>query len=199
MAASTELITASLDGKVAGGLEIMQPRDELKSVVLIMKHGIAATTGLHWHEEKTEYLQILQGRAKVRLGNETAVFTSDDGPITVPRFLIHEYGRADGGAIESTDPDLRVKEWVSPPDGTKEIFFRNIIGTLNDRQETSWGNVKTLLAIFTLMNEHDNYPVFVSGPVWLRKRVTYAVLTSVAFIGRLCGFKAVNEKYAARS
>jgi hypothetical protein len=199
MAAATELITTSLDGKVAGGLEITQPRDELKSVVLIMKHGIAATTGLHWHEEKTEYLQILQGRAKVRLGDETAVFTPDDGTITVPRFLIHEYGRADGGAQESTDPDLRVKEWVCPPDGTKEIFFRNIIGAINDRQETLLGNVKLLLAIFTLMNKHDNYPVFISGPFWLRKRITYTVLSTVSFIGRLCGFKATDPKYAAKS
>lgn len=198
MADSMEVITVTMDGKVAGAMEIAQPRDDQQSVVLVMKHGIAATTGLHWHEEKKEYIQILQGRARVRVGNDTAIFTPEDPPITIPRFVMHEYGRADLGAIDSTDPDLRVKEWVSRPDGSKEVFFRNIMGLINDREDNFRGNLKLLLAIFTLMNEHDNYPVILSGPVWLRKGLTYTMLRCVSFVGRLCGFQGTYEKYSAK-
>ena len=189
----------TMDGKPAGAMLISQPRDAQKSVTLVMHHGTSATTGLHWHEEKTEYLQILQGRARVRVGDDIAIFTADDGTITIPRFVLHEYGRADGGDLTSTDEDLRVREWVDPPDGSKEIFFRNVMGVINDRQAGLVGNLKLLLSIFTIMKEHDNYPVFIESPVWLRKRVTYTVLAGLSFTGRCCGFKATNERYAGSS
>jgi hypothetical protein len=198
MAPSTEVIEITMDGS-AGGMEITHPRDDQRSVVLIIMHGTAAKTGLHWHEQKTEYLQILQGRARVRIANDVAIFTPDDGIITIPRFVIHEYGRADKGSISSSDPDLRVKEWVDPPDGSKEIFFRNIMGVINDRQGGVFGSIKMLLAVFTVMKEHDNYPVFVNGPGWLRRNATYAVLNAVSFFGRCCGFKGTNERYAKAS
>ena len=102
----------------------------------------------------------------------------------------------DGGALNSSDSDLRVKEWVSPPDGSKEVFFRNIMGVINDRQIGFIGNVKLLIAIFTVMKDHDNYPVIIAGPLWLRKGATHSMLASISFIGRLCGFKGTYEKYA---
>lgn len=195
MATSPEIIEITMDGNT-GSMEISHPRDDQRSVTLTMTHGTSAKTGLHWHEQKTEYLQVLQGRALVRIGNDTAVFTADNGTITIPRFVIHEYGRADLGAITSNDPDLRIREWVEPADGSKEVFFRNIMGVINDREGGVLGKVKMLVAVFTVMWDHDNYIVVVEGPSWLRRGVTYAVLGAVSFLGRCCGFKGSDEKYA---
>ncbi|KEY64906.1 hypothetical protein S7711_03898 [Stachybotrys chartarum IBT 7711] len=191
-----------------GGVEFPMPRDSNRSVIFTFQPGTTDTTGLHWHEEKTEYLQILQGHALVTLGDSIAVFTPSDGPITVPRYTLHAFGRADAhpeGAA-SRDVALRVREWTDPADGQKEIFFRNLLGILLDKQDGLWGTVKLLLGVFTIMGAYDTYPVFVRGPAFLgqavqsavRRWTTYAVAGGVGLLGRMCGLKSMYEEYTPR-
>lgn len=190
-----ETITVTIDGKPAGSMAIPSLRDPHLSVLLTFHPGTTATTGLHWHESHTEYLSIISGRARVRLGTSVAIFGPEDGTITIPRGMLHEYGRAEPDAPE----DLVVREWTEPADGGKEVFFRNVMGTINARESGVFGNIKLLLGLFTVMHEHDNYPVFwVERPVWLRRRVSYAVLGAVAFVGRWCGFRGTDGRFAAR-
>ncbi|KAI9150400.1 hypothetical protein HJFPF1_10166 [Paramyrothecium foliicola] len=192
-----------------GGVLIPGTRDADHSVILVFRQGANASTGLHWHEEKTEYLQVLQGHALVTVGDRTGVFGPDDGTITVPRFTLHQFSRADNtpeGAA-SKDVELRVKEWTDPPDFAKEIFFRNMLGVIIDRQTGIWGNLKALLSIFVIMNEHDNYPVFANGPSFLgpaaqsfiRRKFTYATLGVISFIGRSLGFKGTYDEYTSEA
>jgi quercetin dioxygenase-like cupin family protein len=102
-------------------------------------------TGLHWHETHIEYLQIIQGVALVTLGDSTEKYTAKSGVITIPRFTVHEYQRADSIASKAKgeireeddddgrDVDLIVKEWTDSADGEKAIFFRNVVGLILDR------------------------------------------------------------------
>jgi hypothetical protein len=141
----------------------------------------------------------------VTIGDTTAVFGPEDGVLTIPRYTLHEFGRADD-AVEgapSRDVDLRIREWTRPADGDKEVFFRNILGVLIDREAGLLGNVKLLLALFVVMDAHDNYPVVVRGPGFLgerarslvRRGVTYSVLGGLGVLGRLLGFEGSYAEY----
>ncbi|CAG9949861.1 unnamed protein product [Clonostachys rosea f. rosea IK726] len=192
-----------------GGVEIPFDKDERRSVTFVMRRGTKQTTGLHWHEEKTEYLQVLQGQALVTVGDSTAVFGPNDGVITVPRFTLHEFGRADRVAegAESCEVDLRIMEWTEPSDGAKEVFFRNMLGVIIDRETGLLGNIKLLLSLFVVMQGHDNYPVFIKGPALfgrtvqssIRRTTTYVVRGGIALAGRLFGLKATYHEYTPTS
>jgi mannose-6-phosphate isomerase-like protein (cupin superfamily) len=151
------------------------------------------STGLHWHETHTEYLEIIQGYALVTIGDRTAVFSSADGVITIPRYTVHQYSRWEGPEGKGKDVDLVLREWTDPGDGDKEVFFRNGISLLLDRGENSTkANVGMLVGFMVVAWGHDNYSVFWSGPGFLgqwtkavvRRTVTYAVMGSVDLVGR---------------
>ncbi|CAH0050756.1 unnamed protein product [Clonostachys solani] len=192
-----------------GGVEIPSDKDERRSVTFLMRRGTRQTTGLHWHEEKTEYLQVLQGQALVTVGDRTAVFGPDDGVITVPRFTLHEFGRADRvmEGADSREVDLRIMEWTEPSDGAKETFFRNMLGVIIDREAGILGNIKLLLSLFVVMQRYDNYPVFIKGPTLfgktvqssIRRTTTYVVRGGIALVGRLFGLKATYPEYTPAS
>lgn len=144
------------------------------------------------------------------LGDKTAVYGPEDGTITIPRYTLHEFGRADKHPdCVSKDVDLRIREWTSPPDGQKEAFFRNIIGVLNDRDPSAGiiGNIKLLFSMFVVMEEHDTYPVFIKGPAILgsraqsaiRRGATYTIRGGLSLVGRLCGFKGTYEEYTPKT
>jgi hypothetical protein len=90
-----------------------------------------------------------------------------------------------------------------PADRQKELFFRNIMGVVMDRQPTFLGSVKTVLSLAMVMKEHDNYPVIWAGPRILGKTVqagirrwtTYLLRGAVAGIGRLYGLQGTYEEY----
>jgi hypothetical protein len=137
-------------------------------------------TGLHWHETHTEYLQIIQGCVLVTLGDTTNKYTADSGVITIPRFMVREYRRAD--SVPSTsrgkakaddeegedekDVDLIVKEWTSPGDGEKPLFFRNVVGIILDRDPNAGLLAKLWMAwgLMVVFWEWDNFPRFVKMP-----------------------------------
>lgn len=139
------------------------------------------------------------------MGDKTGVYGPDDGVITIPPYTLHEMGRADKhpAAASYKDVDLKIKEWTSPPDRAKELFFRNLIGMAGDRQAGLVGNVKLGLNVAVFMSENDNYPVIWKGPGFLGERVqtsarrwtTYLLGGIVVGLGRLCGFKAMYKEY----
>ncbi|KAF4448175.1 hypothetical protein F53441_8384 [Fusarium austroafricanum] len=162
-------------------------------------------TGLHWHETHTEYLEVVQGYALVTVGDHTDVFTKDDGIITIPRYAIHQYMRADKAekGKAGKDVDLIVREWTEPGDGDKEVFFRNIISLIMDKKDTALGIVKMLFSVMTVCWSHDCYPVFWKGPAFfgraiqqrVRRAVTYPLMGGLVLVGRLFGCKPHYPEY----
>ncbi|KIW18810.1 hypothetical protein PV08_03099 [Exophiala spinifera] len=118
------------------------------SVTITVPAGSKWSSGPHWHETHTEFLQVLQGRAFVGLGSRVRAYGSEDGVIEVPRFTVHEWHRVwqddGGGGDDPDDPDgqddqddqevvdLVVREWTVPEDGQKEVFFRMLNSFLTE-------------------------------------------------------------------
>ena len=190
-----------------GGVEFPSKSTTTSVVTIVFRTGDDIPgTGLHWHETHTEYLEVVEGYALVTIGDRTAVFTKDDGVITIPRYTIHQYMRADkteeGKA--GKEMDLVVQEWTEPADGDKEVFFRNILSLLMDRESTLKGNLSMFLSIMVVAWAHDNYPVFWEGPGLLERTnkervmrlVTYSLMGSLASIGRLIGYRSDYPEYA---
>lgn len=136
------------------------------------------------------------------------MFGPDDGVITIPRFVVHQYSRADAvdEGSASRHVELRLTEWTDPNDGDKAVFFRNVISCIKDKEDGLWGGMKLLLSLFVVMHYHDNYPVLYSGPTFLGKRVqlavrrlvTHGVLKAAAGLGFLAGLKGSYGEYTPR-
>jgi hypothetical protein len=178
-------------------------------------------TGIHWHETHTEYLQIIQGCALVTLGDTTGKYTADSGVITIPRFMVHEYRRADSvpstshgkvklddeeGDEDGKDVDLIVKEWTSPADGEKPLFFRNVVGIILDRDPNA-GLLANLWMAWSLMVvfwEWDNFPRFVKMPKLrgvgrvLERGISWGVLGVAAEVGWWVGVRGAYVEYGTR-
>ncbi|KAH6885856.1 hypothetical protein B0T10DRAFT_85627 [Thelonectria olida] len=189
-----------------GGVEFADLRASKPHSTVVFRVGASESTGLHWHEDKTEYIQVEQGHALVTIGDKTAVFGPEDGVITIPRFVIHQYSRADATdeGDASRDIDLRITEWTDPNDGDKAIFFRNIISCIKDKEGGLRGSMMLLLSLFVVMYHHDNYPVLYSGPAILgsrvqlvvRRMVTHGVLKVAAVVGFFAGLKGTYSEYS---
>ncbi|KAM0189657.1 hypothetical protein ACHAPA_006356 [Fusarium lateritium] len=189
-----------------GSLDFGSKENQSGVVHIYLKAGEDTPgTGLHWHEAHTEYLEVVQGFALVTVGNHTAVFSKDDGIITIPRYTIHQFMRADKteqGKV-GKDVDLIVREWTEPGDGDKEIFFRNMISLVMDKKSTTLGTVDMLLSVMVVFWYHDNYPVFWKGPELFgtgvqeraRRVVTYSVMGCLVLIGRIIGCKPQYPEY----
>ncbi|KAE9382149.1 hypothetical protein N431DRAFT_393963 [Stipitochalara longipes BDJ] len=188
-------------------------------VIITFPIASKIATGLHWHETHTEYLEVLQGVALITLGDSTSRFTSKAGVVTIPRFVVHEYRRAD--SIPSTlnpkieegdeggdgrDVDLIVKEWTDPADGEKAIFFRNVVGLILDRDPYVGilGNLWMAWNLFVVFWEWDNFPRFVKMPkLWgvgkvLERCVTWGILGLAAGVGRWLGVRGAYEEYGMK-
>ena len=134
-----------------------------QSVILTLKTGPEIpSSGLHWHEKHTEHIQILQGAALLTIGDRTGIFTEEDGVVTIPPFIIHQFMRADGipEGEPYTEMELVARVWSDPADGDKVIFFRNLFSLVKDGRDTLWGTVITVLSVFAVSWAHDNYLVF---------------------------------------
>lgn len=186
-------------------------------VTITVPSGSQWTSGLHWHETHTEYLKLIKGKIKVRLGHEFMEIeaSGDHQPeVKVPRYEWHEWQRAtpDGD-------DVVVQEHTDPADGEKALFFWNLNGVIQNSGKISEGSIISrspgglqdvmarawvTLNLFTIFYELDNFPVFVNfgrvlGGVgglqaldWL---VSKAVLLVAAWVGWLVNARAVRAKY----
>ncbi|KAK3681115.1 hypothetical protein B0T22DRAFT_312433 [Podospora appendiculata] len=95
---------------------------------ITLPRGSAWTSGLHWHETHTEYLRVVSGTIRVRLGDET--FDVSAGPssaeLRIDRYTWHEWARASVAG----DEHVVVVERTEPADGEKAVFFRELNGVI---------------------------------------------------------------------
>ncbi|OTA57669.1 hypothetical protein K449DRAFT_132886 [Hypoxylon sp. EC38] len=167
------------------------------------------TSGPHWHESHTEFLQVLAGRARITLSGRTFDAGPEDGVVTVPRRAVHEWRRAEspgenegahGGEERDGDGDvLVVREWTEPRDGAKEVFFRNLNGLILDAAEgpQSGGSALLELELWNLFWRADNYPVIL-GEGWVGGAATKVVMSAAVVLGWVLGCKGVYEEYSVR-
>ncbi|CZT08615.1 hypothetical protein WAI453_007137 [Rhynchosporium graminicola] len=186
------------------------------------------TSGLHWHETHTEFLQIISGAALITLNNVAQIYTSLDGIVAVPRFSKHEWRRAslapslgyDFSPLSASltqgqidDEELVVHEWTDPNDGQKEVFFRNLSGIIADGVESKTGEWVMELRLWALFREVDNWPVVLEtcrlpilGPVLEKISlgrisewvVTHAVFGILGCLGWVVATKGVREEYTPK-
>lgn len=160
--------------------------------------GSTWTSGPHWHDTHTEFLQVVSGRAQVMLGGDIMpAVSSADGVIIVPRGTVHEWRRSLTGGSED---ELVVKEWTDPKDGQKEAFFRNLNGIILDaikEGDGSW-RMRTLeLDLNNLFWRMDNWPLVLAlnWPGWVHGLATRTVLLSSFIVGQLFGIKGQYKEY----
>ncbi|KAK3064985.1 hypothetical protein LTS18_014871 [Coniosporium uncinatum] len=169
-------------------------------VTITFPVGFPERKGLHWHETHTEYLEVVQGIALITLGEVTETFSSADGIIVIPRFTHHEYRRADTveAGRDGKDVGLLVREWTDPADGQKQLYFRNVMGLIEDRAgETLLSNVWTLWQLFVVFSGNDNFPLLLPVPAILgplkpivERNFTYTLLRILALLGSLVGLRS---------
>ncbi|OAL39045.1 hypothetical protein AYO20_01796 [Fonsecaea nubica] len=177
-------------------------------VTITVPVGSTWTSGPHWHETHTEFLQILQGRAFVKLGARSGVYRAEDGAIEVPRYTVHEWHRVAG---DDDGEDLVVREWTMPRDGQKEIFFRMLNSFLTEahpsslytspamipRWVTKWvEHWIVALQLFCIFDSWDNWPVLIGNDNgWLSWAVTHLVLRVASAIAFVLGLRGTYSAY----
>jgi hypothetical protein len=173
------------------------------------------TSGPHWHEKHTEYLQVVDGLARLMLDGKTRVCGPSDGIIEVRRFVLHEwqreakgYARADGQERR----DLVVREWTMPADGQKEIFFRMLNSYLIESEPqrlhrwlplphflVGWLEQHVvLLQLLVIFKAMDNWPTFDNETErvdWQTWAVTHTYLHFAWQVGKFLGIKGGYEEY----
>ncbi|KAI1371705.1 hypothetical protein F4677DRAFT_288574 [Hypoxylon crocopeplum] len=169
--------------------------------------GSAWTSGPHWHDAHTEFLEVLAGRAWVSLAGREVYVGVGDGVATVPRGVVHEWRRADGGKGEGEEDgdELVVREWTEPRDGAKEVFFRNLNGLVLDATDESkaggggsrWSGALLSLDLWNLFWRADNYPV-VLGPGWVGAVATRTMMGAAVVLGWVLGCQGVYEEYCSK-
>ncbi|EXJ66256.1 uncharacterized protein A1O5_10408 [Cladophialophora psammophila CBS 110553] len=180
------------------------------SVTITVPVASTWTSGPHWHETHAEFLQILQGRALVKLGDRSGVYGAGDGVIEVPIYTVHEWRRIAG---DDDQGDLMVREWTIPEDGEKEGFFRMLTSFLTEPHPSSlyqapsmtpkWVRTQiehwiVVLQLFCIFHSWDNWPVLVgedSG--WVSWAVTHLVLTFSSAIGFVLGLRGTYGAYVS--
>lgn len=178
------------------------------------------TSGIHWHETHTEYLQIVQGAAFFYLDGVEKIATSADGILKIPRYGRHEWRRPTASELETldrdkakissgeVDGDLIVTEWTDPADGQKESFFRNLNSAILDITSGGGGiltDYLLMLQLFVIFRAHDNYPVVwpergfktenksvIRGFQWV---VTHTALRAAVLLGWVLGLKGAYDEY----
>lgn len=193
-------------------------------VIISLPPGSTWSSGLHWHEGHTEYLKVVQGSIRVRVGTRTRIVSASatsHPEIRIDKFVSHEWQRAEPGGDE-----VRVLERSDPPDGEKTLFFRNLNGVMVsapnmlDQHEllsrcptvvaqvvqAAWVELK-LMVIYAHL---DNIPVYLDLPSsWLRKEkmvsvqclammdwvLSHLILSMAALIGWIVGVQPVDRRF----
>ena len=158
--------------------------------------GSSWTPSPHWHERYTEYVRCVSGRLLVRLDGVEKVVTPEDGPQTINKYVVHEFMRADmhgyrdGAAEGGEQEDVVVEEWTDPADGSKQVFFRNLLGVLQDDQY--WGSWFGLQALL-ICSRYDNFNVIWAG--WGKWAVTHAAFGAAEAVAWVAGLRPWYEEY----
>ncbi|KFA68126.1 hypothetical protein S40285_02584 [Stachybotrys chlorohalonatus IBT 40285] len=191
-------------------------------VKITLPRGSAWSSGLHWHETHDEYLRVVQGSIRVRLGNDWRTVAASPGhqpEVKVARLAWHEWRRAEAGGDE-----VVVVECTEPADADKALFFWNLNGVilgapgLLERHVAwvSWApewlrgwalNFWVTLSLFVIFAALDNFPVFVDVPTLLPhvlqcvpfhkvdQLLSHLTLNLASWLGWAMGIQPVNPKY----
>lgn len=134
------------------------------------------TSGLHWHESRTEYLRVVKGYIRARLGDKTHILGPASPEVKVEKGVWHEWSRAERGG-----DDVVVEERTEPADGEKAILFWNLNGVILETNQLGAhpgrvlrkfpGRVRsvvldwwTTLQLFVIFKALDNFPAFLDIP-----------------------------------
>ncbi|KAF4979127.1 hypothetical protein FZEAL_4617 [Fusarium zealandicum] len=181
------------------------------------------SSGLHWHETHDEYLKVVKGTVRVRLGDTTQTVTGTDynqPEIKVARNMWHEWQRAIPGG------EVVVIERTIPSDNEKALFFWNLNGVilnapkmLNDSSSivsrlpsSIQGPVLDFWVtfnLFVIFNSLDNLPVFLDAPSSLVNSssrgqrlskgvdwvATHIILSLASWLGWVFGVQPVQLRY----
>lgn len=158
-------------------------------VTITLPVGSTWSSGLHWHENHVEYLQIIKGSVRVTLGSEIHIITAGKDAVTEPlkvdRNIWHEWSRADSGA-DIDGEDVIVVERTDPEDGQKAVFFYNLNGVILKAQRLPKPpyvprfvhgmlmNIWVTLSLLVIFHDLDNIPVFVNfGQAFAKRGFTF--------------------------
>lgn len=147
-------------------------------------------------------LVTIGNRTLILQSSDASEGDTDVGVLEIPRGARHEWIRFDrdpallsaqqrevqrswlkGAGEEEVErlrkKDLIVEEWTDPADGQKEVFFRNLFGTLLEPAfEGMWaGEWRRWLWIWVVQWEGDNFLVVVDfGGGWVERGVILAIM-----------------------
>jgi quercetin dioxygenase-like cupin family protein len=156
-----------------------RPRDtngELLEMEFFIREFALVAARPHRHMESEERLELIAGRARVRIGQKEQ-FLEPGEPVVIPPGVVHAIQR-------EGDEFLHFRLQMRPP-GKTETMFETVIGIHSDGK-----NFRNLLQSAVLAKEHDTY---LGGlPIWLQKPIVAVAAT----IGRLFGYRARYEKYS---
>jgi uncharacterized RmlC-like cupin family protein len=193
----------------------------LSRTTITLPAGSTWSSELHWHETHTEYLVVVKGSVRVRLGDKTQVVSPADGEIRIDRFVWHEWSRA-----SPDGEDVVVIERTDPADGEKQLFFRSLNAVILRAQKARKPAVAPAwlfsvlvdfwitLNLCIIFQRFDNYPVFfnfqtrVLGQIGLNEQPlirllllqaellwTRVVLGISSFAGRLLQLDSAKRDY----
>ncbi|KAM0542215.1 hypothetical protein ACHAPJ_012907 [Fusarium lateritium] len=182
------------------------------------------SSGLHWHETHDEYLKVIKGTIRVRLGDSNHVIKATDEAqpeIKVDRYVWHEWQRAAPDGEE-----VVVIERTEPNDNEKALFFWNLNGVilnapklledpsslvsrLPSRLQGLFLDFWIPLNLFVIFRSLDNIPVFLNAPGLfqtsnnrlrglmqaLDRVVSHFVLLLASWIGWVLGLQPVQSRY----
>ncbi|MCJ1398923.1 hypothetical protein MMC11_002124 [Xylographa trunciseda] len=169
------------------------------AVLIRVPPSSSYTVDLHYHMKHTEYLRVVQGSAKITLGNVTKTYTKVDGTIRIARFVVHGWRRA---AAEGEE--LILQEWTDPADGVKEAFFRNLFSIIFDAANMKEDFSRLLpmgwwveWQILMVSSGMDEFPLLVKSlESGLAAQLVSAILLWLAAVlGWLVGLKVCYNEY----
>ena len=134
----------------------------------------------HIHADLEERVEILEGRARVRVGSKE--WTAGPGET-----VVFAAGMAHGFRAEG-DEMLRFRCEIVPP-REMESLFETIFGRYRDGKADKHGQ-PNLLQSAVLADENRGY--LAGPPIWLQK----PGIAALAFIARRLGYKSRYEKYS---
>ena len=181
--------------------------------------GSAWMPGPHWHEHYVEHVRVLKGRAKLVVSGVESTRGPGDGVVTFEKFVVHDFGRADGGkALKDGGEEgvVEVEEWTEPEDGFKQVFFYNLLSPMIDPNlgsatPTTSPNItfplvlQLLAAIPHLDNFVDplpflphNLPVLGGFLFGVKYVLTHLIYMAGSAVGRGMGYQRWVREYTPR-
>lgn len=190
--------------------------------------GSAFETGYHWHNDHAESFKVLSSAMLVTINNKSFVVTDASPAITIPRKARHETMRWDGpgrrghqkaaqeafrkemvakGQSKELEKlgvqEVEVREWTTPVDGEKEVFFRNFLSAVSEPRTGVFGQILKFVHVVIIFQGLDTSMVLLdmgsdSGQGWrgmVEKMIWWIFVGVAVMIGGIFGLNPVSEAY----